>query len=55
MYSCVLNLTLQVMVRTAAPSLLILLFIFDNSGEKKFNKPSLVPGTHKLECFSALK
>lgn len=34
-YSCVLNLTLQVMVRTAAPSLLILLFIFDNSGGKK--------------------
>ena len=51
----VLNLTLQVMVRSAAPSWLILLFIFDNSGEKKFNKPSLVPGTHKLECFSALK
>lgn len=24
-------------------------------GEKKFSKPSLVPGTHKLECFSALK
>lgn len=46
---------LQVTVRTAAPCLLILLLIFDNSGGKKYNKPSLVPGTHKLECFSALR
>lgn len=35
----------------AAPSLLL---IYDNSGGK-YNKPSLVPGKHKLEYFSALK
>lgn len=54
-YLHVLNLTLQVMVAHCSIFYSSLLLIYDNSGGKKCNKPSLVTGTHKLEYFSALK